>query len=338
MDTKTYIRACALYEYDQGRSAAEAARNIKKTYGEDAIGESTCRTWFARFKDGDRSLHDLPREGRPKIIDHAVFKETVDADPYLTTRELAQRFGCSHVTIQNHLQEIGKVHKLGRWVPHRLSADHKMQRLVVASSLLSMCKRGGFWDSILTNDEKWISYDNSSRHGQWLDKDQPSLATPKPGRFEKKVLLCIWWNTRGPVYYELLKSGESVDSKRYCQQLERVNKELVRRGIDPRQIRLIHDNARPHVSKMTQSKLERLNWKVLPHAPYSPDLAPSDYHLFRSMQHGLKDMRFNNDQDIKKWVDDFLASKQTQFYSDGIKNLLGRWRKTIEAEGDYFHD
>ncbi|KAG5309958.1 SETMR methyltransferase, partial [Acromyrmex insinuator] len=42
-----------------------------------------------------------------------------------------------------------------------------------------------------------------------------------------------------------------------------------------------HDNARPHISLMTRQKLRELGWEVLMHPPYSPDLALSDYHLFR---------------------------------------------------------
>src|SRR3954469_23682395 len=45
---------------------------------------------------------------------------------------------------------------------------------------------------------------------------------------------------------------------------------------------LQHDNARPHTVKMTKEKLQALGWEVLPHPPYSPDLAPSDFHLFRN--------------------------------------------------------
>ncbi|KAG5319625.1 MOS1T transposase, partial [Pseudoatta argentina] len=43
---------------------------------------------------------------------------------------------------------------------------------------------------------------------------------------------------------------------------------------------LFHDNARPHVAKPVKTYLETLKWEVLPHPPYSPDIAPSDFHLF----------------------------------------------------------
>jgi len=47
---------------------------------------------------------------------------------------------------------------------------------------------------------------------------------------------------------------------------------------------LLHDNARPHVAKVVKKYLKMLKWDVLPHLPYSPDIAPSDYWLFRRMQ------------------------------------------------------
>ncbi|KAG5327304.1 MOS1T transposase, partial [Pseudoatta argentina] len=56
---------------------------------------------------------------------------------------------------------------------------------------------------------------------------------------------------------------------------------------------LLHDNARPHVAKPVKTYLETLKWEVLPHPPYSPDIAPSDFRLFRSMAHGLADRRFH---------------------------------------------
>jgi hypothetical protein len=43
---------------------------------------------------------------------------------------------------------------------------------------------------------------------------------------------------------------------------------------------LLHDNARPNTAARTRALLEHFIWELFDHAPYSPDLAPSDYHLF----------------------------------------------------------
>ncbi|KAG5324286.1 MOS1T transposase, partial [Pseudoatta argentina] len=66
---------------------------------------------------------------------------------------------------------------------------------------------------------------------------------------------------------------------------------------------LLHDNARPHVAKPVKTYLETLKWEVLPHPLYSPDIAPSDFHLFRSMAHGLADRRFHSYEEAQKWID-----------------------------------
>ncbi|KAG5319810.1 MOS1T transposase, partial [Pseudoatta argentina] len=59
-------------------------------------------------------------------------------------------------------------------------------------------------------------------------------------------------------------------------------------------VTFLHDNARPHVAKVVKKYLKTLKWDVLPHPPYSPDIAPSDYWLFRRMQHDLASHRFTS--------------------------------------------
>ena len=84
---------------------------------------------------------------------------------------------------------------------------------------------------------------------------------------------------------------------------------------------LQHDNARPHVDKPVKTYLEMLKWEILPHPPYTPDIAPSDYYLFRSMAHGLADQKFHSYEDIEKWLDAWIASKDEYFYRNGIRAL-----------------
>ncbi|KAG5324314.1 MOS1T transposase, partial [Pseudoatta argentina] len=100
---------------------------------------------------------------------------------------------------------------------------------------------------------------------------------------------------------------------------------------------LLHDNARPHVAKPVKTYLETLKWEVLPHPPYSPDIAPSDFHLFRSMAHGLADRRFHSYEEAQKWIDSWIASKDMSFFRRGIHVLPERWEKVVESDGKYFH-
>jgi len=50
---------------------------------------------------------------------------------------------------------------------------------------------------------------------------------------------------------------------------------------------LLHDNAPSHTAKLVKETVEAFDWEILSHAAYSPELAPSDYHLFALMGHAL---------------------------------------------------
>ena len=63
--------------FDQGESIKEASRVISELYPEDAMTEWACERWFAEFREGDRSLQDLPRSRRPQILDRQSFKAAV---------------------------------------------------------------------------------------------------------------------------------------------------------------------------------------------------------------------------------------------------------------------
>ena len=106
------------------------------------------------------------------------------------------------------------------------------------------------------------------------------------------------------VYFELLKPGETVNTDRYRKQIIDLNHALIEKPPEwarrHGKVILQHDNAPSHTAKVVKNTLKALNWEILLHPPYSPDLAPSDYHLFESMGHSLAVQRFANFEEVEK--------------------------------------
>jgi len=106
--------------------AAKAAREICAAYGEDAMPERTARWWFSRFKNKKFNLKDAARSGRPVGFDEERLNHLLHENPRQSTRELAEQLTCDQKTVVNHLHSMGKVQKLGAWVPHVLSQNNKL--------------------------------------------------------------------------------------------------------------------------------------------------------------------------------------------------------------------
>ncbi|GFR68206.1 histone-lysine N-methyltransferase SETMAR [Elysia marginata] len=77
---------------------------------------------------------------------------------------------------------------------------------------------------------------------------------------------------------------------------------------------LQHDNARPHTARVTQGWLEKYGWDILPHPPHSPDLTPSDYHLFGPLKRELVGKRFDDDKELVDHVWKWLQNLDGSFF------------------------
>lgn len=334
------MREALLFCFHLKKSAADSHQMLQEAYGDAALGRSQCFEWFKKFSEGNFTTTNMDR-GRPeKTFEDAELQALLDDDDTQSQQQLAEQLTVSKMTISRRLRAMGKIQKTGKWVPHELDDRQLERRKATCEILLARYKRKSYLHRIVTGDEKWIYFENPKRKKSWVDPGQTSTSTARPNRFGKKTMLCIWWDQEGIIYYELLKPGETVNAHRYHQQLIKLNR-AVREKRPNYATRheipiLLHDNAPSHKSTLVQNYMEALNWEVLPHAAYSPDLAPSDYHLFSSMGHALAEQHFNSYDDVRNWLDEWFASKERQFFWQGIHNLPDRWAQCVASEGHYF--
>lgn len=336
--SREHIRHCLLYEYQLGQKPTQAATNICSAIEEEVVSHATAARWWKRFDKNDYSLQDEPHPGRPTEVNIDQLLALVENDPRQTTRCLASIIGCDHSTIVRHLNELGFHSLLGVWVPHDLTPVQKTHRLDICASLLSRKRHFAWLDDLITGDEKWVLYVNITRKRQWVGPRQQPTPTPKPEMHPKKVMLSVWWGARGIAHWELLPPNTTVTGEIYCAQLERLKAKLDADRPKRDKVFFLHDNARPHVAKSVRKKLMEFGWELLPHPAYSPDLAPSDYYLFRALSNSLRDIIFADRNELESYLDNFFSSQPVEFYREGVHSLPARWQRVIDSEGRYIID
>ena len=98
---------------------------------------------------------------------------------------------------------------------------------------------------------------------------------------------------------------------------------------------LLHDNARPHTAARTNALIKLFNWEIFDHPSYSPDLAPSDYHLFTKMKVWLGTQRFHTNEELMDGVNNWLHNLAAPFFDEGLQKLVSRYDKCLNVDGNY---
>ncbi|GFT48567.1 histone-lysine N-methyltransferase SETMAR [Trichonephila clavipes] len=126
----------------------------------------------------------------------------------------------------------------------------------------------------------------------------------------------------------MLPYGQTLNSDLYCEQLDHLKPVIDQKWPELANRRGVfhQDNARPHTSVVTHQNLWELGWEVLMYPPYSPDLVPSDYHLFLTLQNFLSDKKLASREDYENRLLDVFANKGQYFYERVITKLPLKWQ------------
>jgi hypothetical protein len=96
-----------------------------------------------------------------------------------------------------------------------------------------------------------------------------------------------------------------------------------------------HDNAPSHTSVFTQQFLVKYNMAVIPHPPYSPDLAPCDFFLFPKIKLKLKGRRFDTIQEIQAQSQRRRDTLTEKDFQETFQKCKLRWDRCLHAGGNY---
>ncbi|EYC18879.1 hypothetical protein Y032_0026g1422 [Ancylostoma ceylanicum] len=207
-----------------------------------------------------------------------------------------------------------------------------MDRCADMSPSVHTLKRTHTWlEYSFTKDEKWISYSNVYHHACWIDKGAGAGGIPNPNVHARKVMLCIWWSVHSVEYWELLAEGPTVTADVYFERLRNLKANLENARPQQHKVYFYHDSVRPHIARTASAKLMKFGCTILPHPPYSSNLADSDYHLFPHLQRRLVGQKFQIRDDIGKALEHFFKKRSPVFWSRGTYDPPKRWQETSDA-------
>jgi len=341
------VRAVIRFLNAKHVSPSNIHTQLVQVYGENVISKCNVYEWCKKFSKGRDNIFDEPRSGRPRhsTTDENIVKVDgmIQQDRRVRIRTIAAVLDISKSRVYDIVHDKLGYHKIcARWVPKQLTDAHKASRMTLSLDHLSRYHVEGnqFLDRIVTGDETWVHYatPESKRDSMtWKHLGSPPMRKFKTNPSARKMMATVFWDSRGIILMEFLQHGQTVNAVRYCETLEHLREAIRRKrpGLLSRGVVLLHDNATPHTSAKTLEWLQKYNWEILQHPAYSPDLAPSDYHLFGPLKRELSGHNFTRDNELQNAVQQFFAQHDRSFYEGGIMALIDRWDKCLNKFGDY---
>lgn len=324
-----------LTEVKNNISASEIHGKLVTAHGEENVPSlRQIQRKAKEYREGDRvSCERKTGSGRPRTARSEDNVETVrimiEEDNTVSLQHLSTELDLHESTVYRILtNDLGKKSFCARWVPYALTESQKLQRVNGAQQILREMN-----GNVLVIDEKFLygkPHPPQQNVRSWGDSsaDRPTLI--RLGMSAKKFHIIVGINFRGDHHFEVLEAGENVNSERYILFLKKIM-DVRREGT----MTIMHDNARPHVSKLTTDFLSENNINRVFQPPYSPDMNLCDRYIFRNMEVDRKNMEFSDRASVSTYLANFLPQFSRHKLAREFTRLRQDLQKIIECKGDY---
>lgn len=216
---------------------------------------------------------------------------------------IARKTHYAQLTILTHLKDslhMKNIHL--RWIPHQLNALQKSVRMEMSQSILNYlqkAKKNNFI-FILTGDECWFQYRYDPKRMWVFDFDERQDII-SPSNIQKKTLLTIFFNADGVQLIDIKPNGVKIDAEYFKSiiLMKLFQLDVVKKAKKQKQQMLIHfDNSPSHNAQEVENFIEKSNFERIPHPPYGPDLAPSDFGLFGTVKESFEGREFESEVEL----------------------------------------
>lgn len=332
-----------------GENAAQIHRDLECVMKEQCPSYRTVARWIESLKAGRDSLEDDPRSGRPST---AVTEDIVDRvrvlvqeDPHVTIAVLSQEVGVSEGSVHSILHNHLRLRKIcARWVPHLLTDDQKRERVRCSRYFLSEFVESGRkrLSDIVTGDEKWFFYfqvPHKHQNKTWVAHGDPRPTVLRASFRSRKQMFVVFVTSSGPLEVVMVPKGQNVNATFYTTQvLPRVMASINDKA--PERLRtgrilLHHDNASSHTAALTRKFIDENRLKIVPHPPYSPDLALLDFWVFPKLSERMAGCNFSREQDLARRINSELKAIPPSEYQEAYQSWIHRHQKCVANGGGY---
>ena len=133
---------------------------------------------------------------------------------------------------------------------------------------------------------------------------------------------------------DYLERGKTITGVYYAELIKKLRSAIKekRRGKLSHGMLLHHDNAPAHTSAIPMATILESRFELLSHRPHSPDLTPTDYHVYRSLKDSLRGQRFGCDEEVVHAINDWFKVQDKKIFVDGVTCMYIDWKNVLHLK------